>query len=79
MIAALALILLAIGIYATLLGFGKVATPKAWCNREEALWLGRFALLFGMLFLLDSLGITPHTISGWLEDILTSGGGGGTG
>jgi uncharacterized membrane protein YsdA (DUF1294 family) len=74
-----ALILLSLALYATLLGFGKATYPSAWRNREEALWVGRFSLLFGMLTLLDSFGITPHRISGWLEDILTAGGGVGVG
>ena len=79
MIPVLALLFLAVGIYATLLGFNKIQTPSNWAARDESLWIGRFSLFFGTLFLLNWLGISPHQISGWLEDILTSGGGAGTG
>jgi hypothetical protein len=79
MIALCAALLLGGGFYALLLGFGKLDRPKRWRGREETQWIGRFSLLFGTLFLLDACGITPHQISEWLQDILTSGGGAGTG
>ena len=74
-----ALVLLSIGIYGTLLGLGKINTPIAWQNRDEALWIGRFSLFFGFLMFVNSQGLSTHQISDWLQDILTSGGGGGAG
>ena len=76
---ALALFLLTLAIYATLLGLGRLQTPARWKNSDQALWTGRFSLLFGTLLLLNSFGITTHQICDWLQDILTSGGGGGAG
>lgn len=67
------------GITALLIGYGGKFGPARWRGREEAQWIGRFAVFFGLLFLLDAFGITPHQISSYLEDILTSGGGVGTG
>jgi hypothetical protein len=75
----LGLLLLGVGIYATLLGFSKAARPIKWRGREETQWLGRFAVFFGVLVFLDGIGIGPRTISSWIQDILTSGGGVGTG
>ena len=79
MILSLALLLLVIAVCATLLGLGRIAAPAQWKNRDESLWIGRFSLFFGLLLLLNALGVSTHQRSDWLQDILTSGGGGGTG
>jgi hypothetical protein len=74
-----ALVILAVAVYALFLGVGRVNAPTRWKNRDEPLWIGRFGLLFGGLLLLNGFGISTHQICDWLQDILTSGGGGGAG
>ena len=67
------------GCYLALLSFGVRLRPITWRGKEEAAWMGRI-LIFLSLFLVPTFfGVSLADVREWLEDIWTTGGGGGTG
>jgi hypothetical protein len=72
-------LLLGSGIYVLLLGMGKKLWPPNLRTHEETRLAGRALLFLGALSLPACFGASYHQIGEWLEDIWTTGGGGGTG
>lgn len=72
-------LLLGVGLYLFLLGTGRIAKPLKLKNNDEIAVVGRVMLFLGVLLLPTCFGFSLSEIRDWLEDIWTTGGGGGTG
>lgn len=73
------IILLGLGFYAILLGFGRLSWPAKLRNSEEIALVGRIMLFLAGLVLPTCFGFSFSDVREWLESIWTSGGGAGTG
>lgn len=67
------------GGYMLLLGLGKSLWPIKCRGHDGIAILGRVFLFLGMLLVPTCFGFSLSEIGDWLEDIWTTGGGGGTG
>ena len=72
-------LLLGGGAYLFLLGTGRRLEPKRWRGNADIAVIGRVLLFLGALMIPTCFGYSLSEIRSWLEDIWTTGGGGGTG
>ena len=72
--------LIACGFCAIMMGIGTIEPPP-WAKSHQTIlvWMGRMAIPAGIFILLLGAGISPRQLSDWFQDIMTSGGGKGTG
>lgn len=67
------------GLYLIIVSMGRKFPPKKWHGSEEVAWAGRIVVFLSLLLLPTLFGASLSQVREWLEDIWTTGAGGGTG